>query len=136
MIQHEQKEAEATREAVSKQEEEANKQAAEAASIKNEAETELAEALPALEEAVKSLKELDIKDITEVRAFMRPPKGVILTMDAVCVMFGDKGEMKENPETGKKERWYWDTVSFAPEMPPQASCPFHVPCKMRHALEL
>ena len=108
VIEHDQREADATRVVVEEQEKEANKQAAEAESIKIEAQSQLDEALPALEEAVKSLNELDIKDIQEVRVLIKPPKGVIMTMDAVCVMFGDKPDMKENPETGRKERYYWD----------------------------
>ena len=107
VIDHDKKEADETRVVVEKQEAEAKEQAAAAEAIKSTAEGELAEALPALEEAVKSLNELDVKDMQEVRAFMRPPKGVLLTMEAVCVMFEDKPEMIMNNDTMKKEKSYW-----------------------------
>jgi len=108
VIQHEQKEAEATMETVAVQEKEAHEQAADAQKIKDEAEGELAEALPALEEAVKSLSELEVKDITEAKSYQKPPAKVLLTLNAVCVMFGDKGTMETDPNTGEKVRSYWD----------------------------
>ena len=37
-----------------------------------------------------SLKSLNKNDVVEVRAMQRPPAGVILVMDAVCIMKGIK----------------------------------------------
>jgi len=101
------KKADETRAVVAVQEAEATVQANASKAIKDEAEGQLAEAIPALEEAVRSLNELEVKDVQEVRAFNNPPRKVILVMEAICVMFGDKGEMRDNPDTGKKERWFW-----------------------------
>ncbi len=42
--------------------------------------------IPALESAVKALKTLSKNDIVEVKAMKKPPPGVKLTMEAVCLM--------------------------------------------------
>lgn len=44
------------------------------------------EARPLLIAAEKSLKALNRGDITEVKAMKRPPSGVILVMEAVCII--------------------------------------------------
>ena len=75
-----------TRIVVQKDEEEAVKKAKEAKAIADDAQRDLDEALPALEAALASLKSLNKNDVTEVKAMKSPPAGVILVMEAVCIM--------------------------------------------------
>ena len=54
--------------------------------------------MPALEAAVESLNALNKGDITEVKGFPKPPPLVQLTMEAVCILLGEKPDW----ETAKK----------------------------------
>lgn len=58
----------------------------EAQAIADDAQKDLNEALPALEAALASLKSLNKNDVVEVRALQRPPDGVRLVIEAVCIM--------------------------------------------------
>merc|ERR1719395_56109 len=46
--------------------------------------------MPALEKALKSLDALDKKDITEIKSFAKPPPLVMMTMEAVNILLGEK----------------------------------------------
>ena len=46
--------------------------------------------MPALASAVKALISLNKADITEVKNFTKPPGGVLLVMEAVCILLGRK----------------------------------------------
>jgi dynein heavy chain len=56
--------------------------------IKDEAEKDLVDALPALERAVRALNTLNRNDISEIKTFSNPPAGVLLVMEAICVVYG------------------------------------------------
>lgn len=56
--------------------------------MKDEAEKDLAEALPALATAMKALNTLNKNDISEIKTFTAPPAGVLLVMEAICVVYG------------------------------------------------
>jgi dynein heavy chain len=88
-LQAEQAAAAAKKEQVSVEEKEAQANADRAESIRTETEADLAVAMPALEAAVKALKSLDKGSIAEVKAMKKPPDGVKLVMEAVCVMLGE-----------------------------------------------
>lgn len=47
-------------------------------------------ALPALEAAEASLKSLNKNDISEVRTMQRPPFGVRVVIEAICIVKGIK----------------------------------------------
>jgi dynein heavy chain len=64
------------------------KQAASVASLQADAQADLDLAMPALRAALKSLEKLDKAAITEVRSMANPPTGVMMTMEAVCILFG------------------------------------------------
>jgi len=103
-----QKEADSKKIFVQKEEALCNAQAAEANELKTSCESELAEAIPALENAVKALKTLSKGDIVEVKAMKKPPPGVKVTMEAVCLMMGVKPDKIKDPEGGtKKVEDYW-----------------------------
>jgi len=88
---------------VEKEEAVAMDKAAETKAIADDAQRDLDEALPALDEAVKCLKELKKADIDEVKALGKPPYGVKLTMEAVCIMFNVKPDKINDPDNpGKK----------------------------------
>ncbi|GMI07902.1 hypothetical protein TrRE_jg5473 [Triparma retinervis] len=92
-----------TQDTVEKEEAVAQDKAAETKAIADDAQRDLDEALPALDEAVKCLKELKKSDLDEVKNLGKPPAGVKLTMEAVCIMFGVKPEKINDPENpGKK----------------------------------
>jgi len=65
--------------------------------IKDECEQDLAVALPALDGAMKALNTLSKSDITEVKSMAKPPPGVVLTMEAVCIMLSVEPNMVKNP---------------------------------------
>ena len=71
-------------------------------------ETQLAEAIPILESALKAVGNLSKNDINEVKALKKPPDGVRLTIEALCIMFGVKPEKVPNPAgKGPKVDDYW-----------------------------
>ncbi|XP_076826201.1 dynein axonemal heavy chain 1-like isoform X3 [Clavelina lepadiformis] len=93
---------------VQKQEAEATIQAEKAQAIAADAQRDLDEALPALEAALASLKSLNKGDVTEVRALMRPPVGVRMVIEAVCIMQGVKAKKVAGEKLGTKVDDYWE----------------------------
>jgi dynein heavy chain len=93
-----------TRATVQVEEDEATKKARESKEIADDAQRDLEEALPALDAALNSLKSLNKSDISEVKAMTRPPEGVRIVMEAVCIMkkvapkrvAGDKVKNRQN----------------------------------------
>ncbi|EQC41008.1 hypothetical protein, variant 1 [Saprolegnia diclina VS20] len=107
-IAREQKDANATKTVVAAEEAQCNEQAAAAMEIKTQCEAGLAEAIPALESAVKALQTLTKGDITEVKAMKKPPDGVKLVMEAVCIMMSVAPLKIKDPAGGtKKIDDYW-----------------------------
>ena len=98
---------EARKEVVGAEEALANEAAAAAQAIKDDCESDLAEATPALEAALAALDTLKPADITIVRSMQRPPAGVRLVMEAVCVLKGVKPEKVQDPATGRVIEDYW-----------------------------
>ena len=66
----------------------------------------LDEALPALDAALKVLKNLKVKDISEVGKYQNPPEGVKFVMEVVCKMKGVQA--KKVGEAGKKRDDWWE----------------------------
>eukprot|EP00397_Hematodinium_sp_SG-2012_P000045 GEMP01000045.1.p1 GENE.GEMP01000045.1~~GEMP01000045.1.p1 ORF type:complete len:3312 (+),score=740.25 GEMP01000045.1:2269-12204(+) len=66
------------------------KQAVDVRAVQEDAQKDLDVAMPALEAALKALDSLDKKDVTEIRSFTKPPPLVMMTMEAVCVLMGEK----------------------------------------------
>ena len=58
--------------------------------------------------AVQALKTLKRDDITEVKSMKSPPAGVKLTMEAVCIMMGEKANRVKDPNdmTRKIDDWW------------------------------
>ena len=75
---------------VAEEEAVAKKQADETKAIAESAQADLDEAMPALDSAVKSLNALNKADIVEVKGFPKPPPLVRMTMEAVCLLLGEK----------------------------------------------
>ena len=75
--------------------------------MKDECDEDLAKALPALKRATKALSMLSKDNIREVKALKHPPKGVILTMEAICIMLEVSPERIRNPEGPGKIDSYW-----------------------------
>ena len=61
-----------------------------------------------LDAAVASLKSLNKGDVVEVRALQRPPDGVRLVIEAVCIMQGVKPKRIPGEKPGEKKDDYWD----------------------------
>uniref|UniRef100_A0A803W4G1 Dynein axonemal heavy chain 1 n=1 Tax=Ficedula albicollis TaxID=59894 RepID=A0A803W4G1_FICAL len=100
--------AEETRSAVQAEEAKANEKAQTAQAIADDAQKDLDEALPALHAALASLKNLNRNDVTEVRALQRPPPGVKIVIEAVCIMHGKKPKKVAGEKLGTKVDDYWE----------------------------
>ncbi|XP_030585284.1 LOW QUALITY PROTEIN: dynein heavy chain 1, axonemal-like [Archocentrus centrarchus] len=100
--------AEETRKSVQEEEAKASEKAGFAATIAADAQRDLDEALPALDAALASLKSLNKNDVTEVRAMQRPPQGVRLVIEAVCIMKGIKPKKVPGEKPGTKIDDYWE----------------------------
>ncbi|XP_063071051.1 dynein axonemal heavy chain 1 [Engraulis encrasicolus] len=100
--------AEETRTAVQAEEAKATEKAKVAHAIADDAQKDLDEALPALDAALTSLKSLNKNDVIEVRAMQRPPQGVRLVIEAVCIMKGLKPKMVAGDKPGVKIADYWE----------------------------
>uniref|UniRef100_A0A8C9DGR4 Dynein axonemal heavy chain 1 n=1 Tax=Prolemur simus TaxID=1328070 RepID=A0A8C9DGR4_PROSS len=100
--------AEETRNSVQEEEMKANDKARKAQAIADDAQKDLDEALPALDAALASLRNLNKNDVTEVRAMQRPPPGVKLVIEAVCIMKGIKPKKVPGEKPGTKVDDYWE----------------------------
>ncbi|XP_023393798.1 dynein heavy chain 1, axonemal [Pteropus vampyrus] len=100
--------AEETRKSVQAEEIKANEKARKAQAIADDAQKDLDEALPALDAALASLRNLNKNDVTEVRAMQRPPPGVKLVIEAVCIMKGIKPKKVPGERPGSKVDDYWE----------------------------
>ncbi|XP_075039903.1 dynein axonemal heavy chain 1 [Mixophyes fleayi] len=100
--------AEATRASVQVEEAKATEKARTAQEIAEDAQKDLDEALPALDAALASLKSLNKNDVTEVRAMQRPPVGVKLVIEAVCIMKGIKPKKVAGEKPGIKIDDFWE----------------------------
>uniref|UniRef100_A0A670IKP3 Dynein axonemal heavy chain 1 n=1 Tax=Podarcis muralis TaxID=64176 RepID=A0A670IKP3_PODMU len=100
--------AEETRNAVQAEEMKAKVKAQTAQAIADDAQKDLAEALPALDAALASLRNLNKNDVTEVRAMQRPPLGVKMVIEAVCIMKGIKPKKVAGEKLGSKLDDYWE----------------------------
>ncbi|XP_032314242.1 dynein heavy chain 1, axonemal isoform X8 [Camelus ferus] len=100
--------AEETRNSVQAEEIKANEKARKAQAIADDAQKDLDEALPALDAALASLRNLNKNDVTEVRAMQRPPPGVKLVIEAVCIMKGIKPKKVPGEKPGTKVDDYWE----------------------------
>jgi dynein heavy chain len=99
--------AEEIRAVIVKEEGAASIKAEETKAIADDAKRDLDEALPALDAALESLKCLTKNDVIEVRSMQRPPDGVKLVIEAVCIMKGIKPK-KIDGDKGKKVDDYWE----------------------------
>ncbi|XP_065097060.1 dynein axonemal heavy chain 1 [Paramisgurnus dabryanus] len=100
--------AEETRIAVQAEEAKASEKACVAQAIASDAQKDLDEALPALDAALTSLQSLKKNDVVEVRALQRPPPGVKLVIEAVCILKGIKPKKVAGEKLGEKVDDYWD----------------------------
>jgi dynein heavy chain len=100
--------AKETKEVVQKEEEEATLKAQKTQEIADSAQRDLDEALPALDAAVASLKSLNKGDVVEVRALQRPPLGVKLVIEAICIMKEVKPKKVAGDKPGVKIDDYWE----------------------------
>lgn len=100
--------AEEIKEIVAIEELAASKKAEETKAMAEDAKRDLDEAIPALEAAVESLNSLSKNDVIEVRSMQRPPEGVKLVIEAVCIMKGIKPKKIDGDKPGKKVDDYWE----------------------------
>ena len=107
VVEKETADAQVIRENVAKEEAKASEQADAAQNMKNECEADLAEAMPILQKAIKALNTLSKNDITEVKSMKTPPAGVLITMEAVCLMMSVK-PARSRDDKGKVQYDYWE----------------------------
>lgn len=89
------KEADGVRKICFEEEKECKIIAEKASAIQAECQADLDQALPAYNRAVKALDSLNRDDISEIKAFKKPPPLVQTVMEAVCVLFGKAATWKE-----------------------------------------
>ena len=58
--------------------------------IKDDCEAELSVAMPALEKAIRALDTLKESDIGEMKGYAVPPDDLVLVLDAVALLLGEK----------------------------------------------
>ncbi|XP_018365084.1 PREDICTED: dynein heavy chain 1, axonemal-like [Trachymyrmex cornetzi] len=75
--------------------------------IRDEAEADLSEVKPMLEAAEASLKALNKRNITEVKAMKRPPVGVLLVIEAICIINNVAPNKLPGKLPGEKILDYW-----------------------------
>ena len=85
-----QEEADKVRERVEADEKVAKEKAESTQIIADDAQRDLDQALPLLEAANKALDSLDKSDISEIRVFKQPPDLVVMVLEAVCILMGQK----------------------------------------------
>ncbi|XP_012056092.1 PREDICTED: dynein heavy chain 1, axonemal-like [Atta cephalotes] len=100
-------EAEKTKVVVMQQEAEVSKIKEENKEIRDEVEADLSEVKPMLKAAEASLKALRKKDITEVKAIKRPPMGVLLVIEAMCIINNVAPNKLPGKLPGEKILDYW-----------------------------
>uniref|UniRef100_A0A7S1KN20 Dynein-1, subspecies f n=1 Tax=Percolomonas cosmopolitus TaxID=63605 RepID=A0A7S1KN20_9EUKA len=83
---------------------------AKADKIREEAQANLDEALPALEAAEDALKNLDSKDISEIRAYAKPPRAVEETLCAVMVVLKRKASFEEAKKVISSPKQFIDSL--------------------------
>ena len=88
----EKEEANVVEEEVMAETEEANEQTLEIKTIKDEAQTELGKAMPMLIEAEEALKKINKNDITEIKGYTNPHPIVLMVLEAVCILLGEKSD--------------------------------------------
>ena len=79
--------------------------------IQQECELDLAEALPMLEDAQNALNTLKKNDIDEVKSFRTPPGGVLLVMEAVCLMLEATPDRIPDPNDPSRKINEWWSAS-------------------------
>ncbi|KYN02640.1 Dynein heavy chain 1, axonemal [Cyphomyrmex costatus] len=89
------------------QEAAASKMKEENKAIRDEAEADLSEVKPMLEAAEASLKALNKRDITKVKAMKRPPEGVLLVIEAMCIINNVTPYKLPGKLPGEKILDYW-----------------------------
>ncbi|XP_023289892.1 dynein heavy chain 1, axonemal [Orussus abietinus] len=99
--------AEKTRAEAEEQERAATRLKMENQDIRDEAEADLSVARPMLEAAEASLKALNKNDVTEVKAMKRPPVGVVLVIEAMCIVKDVKPNKVPGKKPGEKILDYW-----------------------------
>jgi len=111
-IQVEQQQAGAVekRAVVEAEEEKANIQKANASVIQADCQKDLSLAMPAYEAAVDALSKLSKGDVGEVRGMKTPPAGVVLTTQAMCIMFEVKPVKVAAPDGKGKVDDYWEAA--------------------------
>jgi dynein heavy chain len=84
-------------------------QAAEANAIKTDCEAQLAEAEPILAAALKAVANLSKADVGELKGFKVATPGVLLTAEALCILFNKKPAKVPNPAgKGPKVDDWWE----------------------------
>ncbi|CAJ1027078.1 Dynein heavy chain, N-terminal region 2/Hydrolytic ATP binding site of dynein motor region/AAA domain (dynein-related subfamily)/Dynein heavy chain AAA lid domain/P-loop containing dynein motor region/AAA+ lid domain/P-loop containing dynein motor region D4/Microtubule-binding stalk of dynein motor/ATP-binding dynein motor region/Dynein heavy chain region D6 P-loop domain/Dynein heavy chain C-terminal domain containing protein, putative [Leishmania lindenbergi] len=89
-VEREQESAEVVRKQCAEEEEGASEIQAEADGIRGECQVELDKAMPILKAAEDALADLRPDDIREVRSFLKPAVRVVLVLEAVLVLLGEK----------------------------------------------
>ena len=89
-VQAEQTKTEQIQATVKEESKQAEQQAVRVKAVAADAQKDLDVAMPALEKALAQLDQLDKGDIMELGSYKTPPKAVMVVMEAVCLLLGEK----------------------------------------------
>eukprot|EP00825_Cyclidium_porcatum_P006754 TRINITY_DN1337_c0_g1_i4.p1 TRINITY_DN1337_c0_g1~~TRINITY_DN1337_c0_g1_i4.p1 ORF type:complete len:1759 (+),score=318.71 TRINITY_DN1337_c0_g1_i4:667-5943(+) len=87
-----QQEANEVEKVVSEETQKVNIQTQDVKQIADEAQAELAQALPALKEAEDALNTINKADIAQIKGYSKPPDGVLMVLEAVCILLQEKSD--------------------------------------------
>jgi dynein heavy chain len=87
---------------------EALESAAAAQAIAAECDVDLAVAMPVLNKAIKALNTLTKNDMVELKSMGKPPKGVKIVMEGICIYKSAKPARTKDPSTGRFFMDYWE----------------------------
>lgn len=116
VVQEKTKEAKETEAVVSKEEAVAKKLFNEAKEISTRCDEILSEAMPQLNAAVAALSTLREADISEMKNYKDPPKDLVMVLDAVALLTGDKPGWDNNKKMiSKPGKFIQDLKGFDKE---------------------
>lgn len=108
IVDRETKEVEKLRKVMAAEEDVANAKANDARLLKEECEHDLEAAMPVLNAAVAALKTLKKADVVEVKSMLKPPRTVVLVMEAVCHFMGVSPVKVRDPDNPQKSTFdFW-----------------------------
>jgi dynein heavy chain len=95
-IEKQEVQAAVARTAMEREQAEAASEMKDAKQMRDECDTELANAMPPLMQAINEMKNINKKDIAELKSLHHPPTGVRIVMECICMILGRFPNLQSN----------------------------------------